>query len=168
MRARELALDALFQSMIEYEQGDPRRIQHFVKVHSFSRLIGHKEGLDEETQFILEAAAYVHDIGIKQAEALYGSCDGKLQEELGPEPAKEMLESCGFGETQIERVSYLVGHHHTYTDIDGMDYQILVEADFLVNLYEDNSPKEAVRNACERIFRTDTGKSICRTMFGLD
>lgn len=168
MRARELALDALFQSMIEYEQGDPRRIQHFVKVHSFSRLIGHKEGLDEETQFILEAAAYVHDIGIKPAAALYGSCDGRLQEELGPGPAKEMLESCGFSEPQIGRVAYLVGHHHTYTDIDGMDYQILVEADFLVNLYENNSPKEAVRNACERIFRTDTGKSICRTMFELD
>ena len=34
----------------------------------------------------------------------------------------------------IRRVEYLVGHHHTYKDIDGLDYQILVEADFLVNI----------------------------------
>ena len=128
-------LNHLYQDMIEYYAGDPGRIQHFVKVHSFARLIGQMEGLDEELQTILEAAAYVHDIGIKPAEALYGECGGKLQEELGPEQAKKMMKKCGFSESQVERVSYLVGHHHTYTGIDGADYQILVEADFLVNLF---------------------------------
>ena len=48
--------------MIRYYQGDPKHIQHFVKVHSFSRLIGQGEGLDESTMYTLEAAALVHDI----------------------------------------------------------------------------------------------------------
>ena len=58
-----------------------------------------------------------------------------------------------------------MGHHHTYTDIQGLDYQILVEADFLVNLYEDSSPPEAQRAAYQKIFKTETGKRLCREQF---
>ena len=160
-------LNNLCSRMIEFYRDDPARIQHFIKVHSFAKLIGEEEHLDEKLLYILEAAAYVHDIGIRPAEAKFGRCDGKLQEQEGPAEAEKMLKSLGFEQNVIERVSYLVGHHHTYTDIDGMDYQILVEADFLVNLYEDNASREAAEHALQRIFRTESGKSICRDMFGL-
>ena len=76
-------LDELFLQMIAFFSGDPKRIQHFMKVHSFARIIGTKEGLDETSLFILEAAAYTHDIGIRPAEEKYGRCDGKLQEQEG-------------------------------------------------------------------------------------
>jgi hypothetical protein len=62
-------------------------------------------------------------------------------------------------------VSYLVGHHHTYSGIDGADYQILVEADFLVNLYEDSLPREAIMSVYNRIFKTETGRKLCGTIF---
>ncbi|MDP3446993.1 MAG: hypothetical protein Q8S22_02920 [Eubacteriales bacterium] len=51
----------------------------------------------------------------------------------------------------------LIAHHHTYTDIQGMDYQILIEADFLVNAYEDKMDEDAVRTVREKIFSTKTG-----------
>ena len=126
--------------------------------------------------YILEAAAYTHDIGIKPAEEKYGSSEGKLQEQEGPAVARGMLKRLGFAENVIERVCYLIGHHHTYTGIEGRDYQILVEADFLVNLYEDGRTdgdgrfvpdKAAVETAYQRIFATETGKWICRSMFAL-
>ena len=158
-------LNALFMEMISYYEGDARRIQHFVKVHSFAKLIGEMEHVDEETLKVLDAAAYVHDIGIKPAEQKYGNCNGKLQEQEGPAIAKEMLERLGFEKCITDRVCYLVGHHHTYTNIDGIDYQILVEADFLVNLYEDNSSKETAASVCEKLFKTRTAKNICRMMF---
>lgn len=161
-------LDLLYQNMIEYFSGDPKRIQHFVKVHSFARLIGHMEKLTEDELFILEAAAYVHDIGIKSAEEKFGKCDGKLQEELGPKPAEIILKQCGFSAQQIDRIVYLVGHHHTYTEIDGIDYQILVEADFLVNLYEDSSSVETIKHAYKTVFKTKSGADICRKMFGIE
>ena len=125
------------------------------------------EKLSDEQLVILEAAAYVHDIGIKPSERFYGDCSGKHQEELGPEPAKAMLEQCGFSDSQIERIIYLVGHHHTYKNIDGIDYQILVEADFLVNLFEEESSSQTVKHAYDYIFTTESGKYICRTMFGI-
>lgn len=74
----------LLQEMIQYYSGDPKRIQHFIKVHSFAKLIGEIEQLDSTTLQILEIAAIVHDIGIKVAEEKYGRCDGKLQEQEGP------------------------------------------------------------------------------------
>ena len=160
-------LNNLYRKMIEFYRDDPARIQHFVKVHSFAKLIGEEEHLDEKLLYILEAAAYVHDIGIRPAEAKFGRCDGKLQEQEGPAEAEKMLKSLGFEQDVIERVSYLVGHHHTYTDIDGMDYQILVEADFLVNILEDGLAKEAALQAYQNIFKTESGKNICQEMFAL-
>ena len=65
-------LNNLYRKMIEFYRGDPARIQHFVKVHSFAKLIGEEEHLEEKTLYILEAAAYVHDIGIRPAEAKFG------------------------------------------------------------------------------------------------
>ncbi len=158
-------LHSLMLKMIQFDTGDPRRIQHFVKVASFARTIGVGEGLDTETLLTLEAAAIVHDIGIRPSEEKYGDSSGKHQEELGPEPARRMLEEVGFDAERCERVAFLVGHHHTYTNIDGIDYQALVEADFLVNLFENGSSIEAIRSTDEKIFRTATGKRILEAMF---
>lgn len=160
-------INKLYCEMISYYRNDPRRIQHFTKVHSYAKLIGELEELGEEERFILEAAALVHDIGIKTAEEKYGSCEGKLQEQEGPAVAEKLLRRLGFSKRATERICYLVGHHHTYGKIDGADYQILVEADFLVNFYEDGVKKEAVQQAYEKIFRTENGRRICREMFGI-
>ena len=161
----EHTLPAALRAMISYDKGDPMRIHHLLKVHSFARLIGLGEGLDDTTQGILELAAVVHDIGIHKAESLYGCSRGPYQEELGPAEADALLTPLGIPRNVIERVMYLVGHHHTYTGIDGLDYQILVEADFLVNVYEDNVSPDAGKTAYLRIFRTETGKQLFRDLY---
>ena len=161
-------LDDLFMDMITYYDGDPKRIQHFTKVHSYARLIGVGEGMDDASLFTLEAAAYTHDIGIRVAEEKYGKCDGKLQEQEGPILAQNMLLQLGFENYIVDRICFLIGHHHTYDNIDGLDYQILVEADFLVNLYEDDASSRAIDKAYKKIFKTETGKKIFRLMFGYE
>lgn len=161
-------LYVLTNEMINYYSGDPARIQHFIKVHSFALLIGTGENLDENELFILETAALTHDIGIKPAEEKFGSSAGKYQEQEGPAVAAEMLGRLGFEQKVIDRVCYLIGHHHTYDNIDGADYQILVEADFLVNLYEEGTSHDAVLSAYNKIFRTKTGRCICRRMFDIE
>ena len=158
-------LNNLYKKMVEFYRGDPARIQHFVKVHSFAKLIGEEEHIDEKTLYILEAAAYVHDIGIRISMEKYGKHNGMLQEQEGPAEAEKMMKQLGFDPDVIERVSYLVGHHHTYTDIKGIDYQILVEADFLVNYFEDNMSAETVKKSVDKIFRTETGRHIAEEMF---
>ena len=158
-------LQAVTAAMIAYDAGDPMRIHHFLKVHAFARLIGLSEGLSADLQEITEVAALVHDIGIHRAEALYGSSAGKYQEELGPAEAEALLRTLNAPSALTARVSYLVGHHHSYTNIDGLDYQILVEADFLVNLYEDDVNRHGIEQAYQQIFRTQTGKEIFNQMY---
>ena len=158
-------LDQLILEMVHFDSGEPRLVQHLLKVHQFARLIGEMENLSPETMEILEAAAIVHDIGIKVSKEKYGTSNGKLQEQEGPPFAEELLHKLGFREELIKRVSYLVAHHHTYTNIDGMDYQILVEADFLVNIYEHEMDKENIRSVYDKIFKTESGKQLCRQMF---
>ena len=98
-------LNNLCKKMIGFYRGDPARIQHFLKVHSLARLIGQEEGMDEKSLYILEAAAYVHDIGIRPALEKYGRENGALQEQEGPAEAEKMMRELGFEEKVIRRVS---------------------------------------------------------------
>ncbi|MCM1173540.1 MAG: HD domain-containing protein [Blautia sp.] len=158
----------LTRRMISYEKGNPKRIQHFLKVHSFAKMIGENENLGDAALYTLEITALVHDIGIRPSEEKYGRCDGKLQEKEGPAPARKMLSDLHIAPDVIDRVCYLVAHHHTYEPVEGVDYRILLEADALVNLYEDRSPDDAVRAMLRNVFRTKTGTDICKEMFGIE
>ena len=131
-------LDELLYEMTRYDDKDVKRIQHFLKVHEFARLIGLAENLDPYTQEVLEAAAIVHDIGIHKAEEKYGRNTGKYQEMEGPGEARTMLTALSWP---------------------------LVEADFLVNLFEDGSTPDTQKSVFERIFRTEGGKRLFRLMF---
>ena len=160
-------INQLHLAMIELYKGDAKRIQHFCKVHSYAKLIAETENVDKKCLFTIEAAALTHDIGIHICEEKYGSCNGKLQEKEGPAIAEKLLGELGFDRNVSERVQYLIAHHHTYGNINEMDYQILVEADFLVNIMEEGSSKEAAIKAYQNIFKTSCGKKICREMFGI-
>lgn len=155
----------LIEKMMEYYAGDPKRVQHFLKVYEFAKLIGESESLDTETMHILRTAAIVHDIGIKISEEKYGSSNGKYQEKEGPAVAEPMLLALGYDEAVIDRVLFLIAHHHTYNEIEGLDYQILVEADFLVNLFEDGSSREAAQKVQKNIFKTNTGTKYLSGLF---
>lgn len=155
----------LIEKMADYYAGDPKRVQHFLKVYEFARLIGEAEELPEDELLVLKTAAIVHDIGIRISEQKYNSSSGKYQEKEGPAVAEPLLRECGYEEEVIDRVLFLIAHHHTYDQIDGMDYQILVEADFLVNLFEDHSSRQVSESVKRNIFRTKTGLWYLEKMF---
>lgn len=155
----------VIQAMIAYNEGDVRRINHFLKVYSFAKTIGELEGLDDNTQYILEIAAITHDIGIKLSEQKYNSAAGNYQQIEGPGEAKILLEKLHVEESIIERVCYLIAHHHTYHNIDGLDYQILVEADFLVNAFEDEMDAKAIEAVKVKLFRTKAGMELLQSMY---
>ncbi|MCI8557081.1 MAG: HD domain-containing protein [Lachnospiraceae bacterium] len=158
----------LLEAMMEFDGGNPLRIQHFLKVWSFARQIGKMEGLDLRIQEILETAAIVHDIGIKTSMEKYGDCVGKHQEAEGPPLAEEMLTGLGYERAFVDRVAWLVGHHHTYSNVEELDHRILLEADFLVNSYESSESTEAIRAFMWNVFRTPSGIRLLKLQWGLD
>lgn len=160
--------EELIIKMTEFNTGDPKRIQHLIKVYEFAHVIGVKEELPAADLRILDMAAIMHDIGIRPSEEKYGRCDGKLQEQEGPAYAREMLsEFPEVTEQETDRICYLIAHHHTYENVDGLDYRILLEADFLVNAMEDDLKKDAIIHFRDKVFETKTGIHLINTMFGL-
>ena len=153
------------RKMVTCSNGNLHDINHFMKVYGYAKTIGECEHLDKNVQTVLEIAAIVHDIACPMCREKYGSTDGKLQEQEGPDLAIAFLKDSGLPEDQINRIAYLVGHHHTLHDIDGLDYQILLEADYLVNADESHYPRENIENMLEKVFQTETGKQLLRSMY---
>jgi len=155
----------VIESAVSYDRGDPKRINHFMKVYAFAGLIGRKEGVSGRELDILEAAAVLHDIGIHNAEMLHGSSDGKYQELEGPGVAADILSTLGADKEFIGKVCNMVGRHHTYTGIDSLSLQILIEADFLVNIFEDGMSGTAIASVKKKIFRTAEGTRLLEEMY---
>ena len=155
----------VMEKMIRYFGHDVRRINHAMKVYDFALLISSLEDADIVTRGIIGYTAILHDIGIHEAERKYNSTAGNYQQIEGPPIARQILTELGVDEDIIERICFITGNHHTYNKIDGIDFQILVEADFLVNIYEDEMKREAVESVCERVFRTGSGKELLRLMY---
>lgn len=153
--------------MIRYFKGDAKRISHFVKVHDFARLIALSEKYSQRDMLICEVSAYVHDIGIKDGERLYGRNDGQIQEQLGPAEAEKLLKKLTDDSELIDRVCEIVSIHHHAVNYHSAAHQAIVEADFLVNAYEDGLKREAIKTAGEKIFKTHTGKMLLKTIFSV-
>ena len=163
----EPTIAQLAEKMIRFSVGNTHDIDHFLRVWSYARIIGALEGLDTGTQYILEAAAIVHDIACPLCREKYGNTHGKFQEREGAPLARAFCLEAGLRPEQAERFAFLVGHHHTFTGIDGLDYQILIEADYIANATENGYSKKAVETFCGHLCKTDAGKRLLRSVFCL-
>ena len=160
-----MTIGTLVEKMMVFYNGNLHDINHFLKVHAYARTIGELEGLDPLTQQTLEVAAIVHDIACPLCREKYGNTNGKHQEAQGEALAREFLSGMDCPDGMAERVCYLVAHHHTYTGVDGMDYQILLEADFLVNADESGMGRQAISNALQKVFKTSSGIRLLKEIY---
>jgi len=157
----------IIMAMARENAHDTKRINHVLKMYGLALTIAQKEGVNGDVLAVVEATAVLHDIGIAHCEKTFGKCTGKMQEEHGPAIAQRILDGENMSEHIKARVLYLIAHHHTYDNIDGIDYRIIVEADFLVNLDEGNVSRGAFDKAYDKYFRTSAGKELAKVMFDL-
>ena len=160
-----MVVSSAIEKMIAFYQGNLHDINHFLKVWAFARTIGTREGLDEQTQRTLELAAVVHDIACPLCREKYGDANGKYQELESPPLVEQFFEGMDVERRTAERISWLAAHHHTYTNVDGPDYQILLEADFLVNAGEGRLSRAAIETMRQNVFRTETGIRLLDSVY---
>ncbi len=158
----------IMEKMMVFSEGSIRDINHFIRVWTYARTIGCLEGLDPDTQFILEAAAITHDIACPLCRRKYGSTEARFQEAEGEVMVKVFLKDAGLSFEQIDRIAFLVGHHHTLTAVDGPDFQILVEADYITNASEKNYEAARNREFMARHMKTSAGKRIAAAVLPLE
>ena len=162
-------LNQLFCEMIQYYRNDPKRIQHFTKVHSYAKLIGELSGMQGEELLTLEVAAYVHDIGIKVAgRKSMEAVTAGFRSRKGRQWQRICLAECILTKKSS-------GECPIWSDITTLMTRLTVWITrywwrqlSAVNLYEDGVTKEAVMHAYNKIFRTEHGKRICAEMFGIE
>ena len=150
----------VIEKMIKYFGTDVRRINHALKVYGFANCIARNEKLSASDAFCVDIAAILHDIGIVEAEKKYNSTSGCYQEMEGPAVARKIVENEMLDDKMLDRICYIIGNHHSYQNIDGIDFQIIVEADFLVNIHEDEMSDQAIHSIRDKYFKTKTGISL--------
>ena len=150
--------------MKKYFGVDFKRVNHALNVASYAEQILKLEGGDP---LIVLAAAYLHDIGIHEAEKKYQSSSGGYQEIEGPGIAKEILEKLNVQKELIEEICDIIGHHHHPRVEETLNFQILYEADGLVNLKENGVSKdrEQVQKIIREVFKTTTGKQFAERIY---
>ena len=162
-----MRISEILEKMIAFSEGNIHDIDHLIRVWTYAKTIGEVEGLDPEAQLTLEIAAITHDIACPLCREKYGNTNGKLQEEEGSPMVRSFLADTGMTSEQIDRIAWLVAHHHTFSDIDGIDYQILVEADYIANPSENGYSRENIRNFMEKFMRSESGKRILTAVTGV-
>ena len=151
-----MTIAQILSKMIAASNGNIHDIDHLLRVWAYARTISELEGLDAETQYLLEVAAITHDIACPLCREKYGNTNGKYQEQ-----------DTGMTEAQIARVAYLVGHHHTLRNIHGPDYQILIEADYIANASENGYSKQSVMHFMDTVMKTASGKCLAASVLGI-
>ena len=160
-----MKIAAAIEKMTDFYKGNIHDIYHFLKVWAFAKNIGEAEGLDPKTQETLEMAAVVHDIACPLCRQKYGNTNGKYQELESPPLVEDFFAGMPVEGDMAERISWLVAHHHTYTHVDSLDYQILLEADFLVNADEGGLVCAAIENMRQSVFRTGAGVRLLDSIY---
>jgi HD superfamily phosphodiesterase len=151
--------------MVRFFGKDIRRITHALKVYAYANTIAGLESFPNFLKEVTVLSALLHDVGIKISEEKYGSCTFRQQEEEGPPVANTILSNLSFPINVIDRVCFLIAHHHSPQTSEDLDFRVLLEADFIVNFEEGNLPLSSLKETAEKHFRTKSGLSLLKIMF---
>jgi HD superfamily phosphodiesterase len=156
--------DKIEQAMVEYLEGDGRRIEHARRVTTYAEELNRTEKGDHD---IIMAAGLLHDIGIHEAERKYHSNAGKYQEIEGPPIAAAILKQIGMPADQIDEICQIIAHHHSPGKINTVNFRILYDADWLVNLGDefDTQDKTKLAGLIGKVFLTQSGQTVARKIY---
>ncbi len=160
----ENRIEKIRAAMEEYFGEDRRRIGHALKVAGFAeKILEHEPGNRE----LVLAAAYLHDIGIHEAERKHGSTAGNLQEIEGPPIARDILDRLGYEKAFVDEVCAIIASHHSPGEVDTDNFRVIWDADWLVNIPDelDLNDTGKLEKSIERIFMTPTGRKLAEVEY---
>jgi HD superfamily phosphodiesterase len=156
----DLLKDRIAIEMKKYFNKDFKRIGHASRVARYAEKIGMAEGCN---MAVILAAAYLHDIGIHEAERKYQSTASKYQEQEGPAIARSIMESLGASAPLIDEVCDIIAHHHHPKKDETFNFKVLYDADLIANVEEKQKERPSSREQLERIvsrcFLTENGRN---------
>ena len=159
----DLLKDRVAVEMKRYFGQDFKRIGHAANVARYAeRIVKEEQG----NPAVVLCAAYLHDIGIHEAERKHNSVAAQYHEKEGPPIAREILTRLGAKQEIIDEVCDIIGHHHQPRDEETVNFKAVYDADLIVNLEEGYKNREIERERLSEIVEkkmlTATGKRLAR------
>jgi HD superfamily phosphohydrolase YqeK len=166
----DLLKDRVALEMKRYFGHDFKRIGHAANVARYAeRIVKEEQG----NPAVVLCAAYLHDIGMHEAERKHSSAAAQHYEEEGSVIAREILTRLGAKPEIVDEVCDIVAHHHQPREEETLNFKVLYDADLIVNLEEHykgrNIDRDSVEGVIDRTFLTETGKRVARAaLLGVD
>jgi HD superfamily phosphodiesterase len=159
----DMLKDRVAIEMKRYFRTDFKRIGHASRVARYAERIAKTE---KGSMAVILCAAYLHDIGIHEAERKHGSTAGRFQEIEGPPIARMILTKLGAKADMIDEVCDIVGHHHHPRTEETVNFKVLYDADLITNIEENHkeSPcsSDHLRKIVEKSFLTESGRRVAQ------
>jgi len=162
----DLLKDRIAIEMKKYFKKDFKRIGHAMRVARHAQKIGMAEG---GNMAVILATAYLHDIGIHEAEKKYNSTAAQYQEKEGPPIAESIMKKLGASDDLIEEVCDIIGHHHHPREEETLNFKVLYDADLIANIEDNHKEKpvnaEKIKKIINTSFFTKSGKKTATEHF---
>jgi putative nucleotidyltransferase with HDIG domain len=159
----DLLKDRVAIEMKRYFGHDFKRIGHAANVARYAEQIVKEE---KGNPAVVLCAAYLHDIGIREAERKYNSTAARYHQKEGPPIAREILTRLGARQELIDEVCDIIDHHHHPRDKETLNFKIVYDADLVVNFEEQQKAGEIEKDRLSEIIQkkmlTNAGKRLAR------
>ena len=159
----DLLKDRVAVEMKRYLGTDFKRIGHIAKVANFAEKIGKKE---KANLAVVLCAAYLYDIGVKNAFEKHDSIEPENMEKETTKVARELMEKLGAKEELINEVIDIVGHHNRPTKEDSLNRKVLHDADMLTHMAgcegKNGVDDEQFLAKLDRLFLTTAGNELAK------
>ena len=156
--------ERILQEIKKYFGDDGKSLDHSLKVASYAEEILKIEG---GHPLVVLGAAYLHDIGMKEAKEKYGSASLENQEKEGIAIARDILKRLNIQKEIYDEICDMIGHLHHPGEQETLHFQILYEADWLANIEEKGlfQDQEKTEEIIGKIFQTVTGKRLAKELY---
>jgi HD superfamily phosphodiesterase len=164
----DLLKDRVAIEMKRYFKSDFKRIGHAMRVARYAESIGKAE---RGNLAVILCAAYLHDIGIHEAERKHNSTAAVYQEQQGPPIARKILSKLNASEKLMDEVADIVGHHHHPRSKETINFKSVYDADLIANLEDAHKDKplapERLKETIANVFLTEAGRAKAQSVFQL-
>lgn len=158
---KDMLKDQVAIAMKKYFGPDFKRIAHASRVARYAEEINKTE---QGNTAVVMVTAYLHDIGIKEAERKFNSSAPRYQHQEGPPVARQILQELKAEPEMIDEVCDIISHHHTPRPEETLNFKIIYDADLIVNIEEERKEgrytAEKVARLVERSFLTSGGRLL--------
>ena len=159
----DLFKDRVAIEMKRYFSKDFKEISHAMLVGRYAGEIIKEERANPP---VVLSAAYLQNIGAREAGRKFGRVEPHHLETEGPDAARGILSKLGAMEELVDEVCDILGRQYHPKNDDSLSFRIVHDAALLVDLEEKRKAEPFAQETLERVigehFLTETGKKLAR------